>query len=168
MEPLLCPDCKIEMQSQRYYGVAVDICPACAGVWFDEGELRALMQVDPLILLSLEDRAVPDIYYSPDEVLGRRCPRCSIALHAYRYLYDSPVELDGCNQCHGIWVENGELRKLHETLQAQEQAETQPEAQHRLAVAQYEIESREQVERANMLTSLFRLLRKRVPPFGIG
>lgn len=168
MEPVLCPDCKIEMEVQRYYGVAVDICPACAGIWFDESELKALLQIDLLILLSLEDRAVPDVYYSPEETIQRRCPRCAIPLHPYRYLYDTPIELDGCAQCHGIWVENGELRKIHEVLQAQRTLDMDEEEKRRLAVAQYEMESQEQVDRANMLASLFSLLRRRVPPFGIG
>jgi Zn-finger nucleic acid-binding protein len=73
------------------------------------------------------------------------------------------VELDGCEQCHGIWVENGELRKVFEELHARERADD--EARRQLAIAQYAIESQQQVERANWLASLFSLLRKRVPPF---
>ncbi|MGC8784875.1 MAG: zf-TFIIB domain-containing protein [Armatimonadota bacterium] len=34
----------------------MDVCPACAGVWFDESELRLLMEIDPLILWSIDDR----------------------------------------------------------------------------------------------------------------
>lgn len=163
MNGLLCPDCGIEMEVQRYYGVEVDVCPACAGVWFDDRELRALVQTDPLILLSLEDRAVPDVYYSPDETVDRRCPRCAIPLHPYRYLYETPVELDGCTQCRGIWVENGELRHIHEELHAHRSPDE--EERQRIAIAKYAMQSQEQVERANMLASLFSLLRKRVPPF---
>lgn len=168
MEPVLCPDCKNEMQVEHYYGIAVDVCPACASIWFDESELKALLQIDPLSLLSLEDRAAPDVYYTPEEVINRRCPRCAIPLHAYRYLYDSPVELDGCAQCHGIWVENEELRHLYEILQVQRAMEPDAEEKRRLAIAQYEMESQERRDRANMLASLFSLLRKRVPPFGLG
>lgn len=164
MNALLCPDCVVEMQTHRLYGVAVDICPACAGIWFDDRELRALKEVDPLILLSLEERAIPDVVWDPKETISRRCPRCSIALTPYRYQYRSSVELDGCAQCHGIWVQNGELKKIHEQLQVQE-APPEAEEKRRLAIAQYAMESQEQVERANLLTSLFSLLRKRVPPF---
>jgi len=163
MSALLCPDCRIEMEAHRHYGVTVDVCPACAGVWFDESELRLLMEIDPLILLSIDDRALPDVQYSPEETVNRRCPRCALLLHPYRYLYDSPVELDSCNQCHGIWVDNGELHKMHEALLAQQNPSELEK--HRLAVAQYEIEHQERVERAGLLTSLFSLLRKRVPPF---
>jgi Zn-finger nucleic acid-binding protein len=163
MRAPLCPDCRIEMEAQKYYGVVVDVCPACAGVWLDEGELRALMQVDPLILLSIDDRALPDVQYNPEEVVQRRCPRCAVLLHPYRYLYESPVELDGCAQCHGIWIDNGELRKVFEELHARESVDD--EEKRRLAVAQYALESQQRVERANWLASLFSLLRKRVPPF---
>jgi len=163
MNAPICPDCRIEMEVQRYYNVAVDVCPACAGVWLDEGELRSLMQADPLILLSIEDRALPDVQYDPEEVVQRRCPRCAIPLHPYRYLYDSPVELDGCAQCHGIWIEDGELRKVFEELHARESADE--EERRRVAIAQYGIQSQQQVQRANRLAALFSLLRKRVPPF---
>jgi Zn-finger nucleic acid-binding protein len=163
MNAPICPDCRIEMDVQRYYNVAVDVCPACAGVWLDEGELRSLMQADPLILLSIEDRALPDVQYDPEEVVQRRCPRCAIPLHPYRYLYDSPVELDGCAQCHGIWIEDGELRKVFEELHARESADE--EERRRVAIAQYGIQSQQQVQRANRLAALFSLLRKRVPPF---
>ena len=163
MNAPICPDCRIEMDVQRYYNVAVDVCPACAGVWLDEGELRSLMQADPLILLSIEDRALPDVQYDPEEVVQRRCPRCAIPLHPYRYLYDSPVELDGCAQCHGIWIEDGELRKMFEELHARESADE--EERRRVAIAQYGIQSQQQVQRANRLAALFSLLRKRVPPF---
>jgi len=163
MGALFCPDCRMEMEAQRYYGVTVNVCPACAGVWFDENELRMLMQIDPLILLSIDDRALPDVQYTPEETVNRRCPRCALLLHPYRYLYDSPVELDSCDRCHGIWVENGELHKIHELLSAQRSPSGLEE--HRLAVAQYEIEHQEQLQRVNVLTSLFTLLRRRVPPF---
>jgi Zn-finger nucleic acid-binding protein len=108
MSAPLCPDCRIEMEAQKYYGVVVDVCPACAGVWLDEGELRALMQVDPLILLSIDDRALPDVQYNPEEVVQRRCPRCAVLLHPYRYLYESPVELDGCDAV--SWYLGGQRR----------------------------------------------------------
>ncbi|MCS6829567.1 MAG: zf-TFIIB domain-containing protein [Armatimonadota bacterium] len=163
MSALLCPDCRIEMQPQRYYGVTVDVCPACAGVWFDEAEIRMLKQVDPLVLLTIEERAYPDVKYNPEETVNRRCPRCAILLRPFFYLYDSPVELDRCEQCHGIWIEDGELHKMHEALIAQ-QSPSELERQ-RLAVARYEMEHQERVERANLITSLFSLLRRRVPPF---
>jgi Zn-finger nucleic acid-binding protein len=66
-------------------------------------------------------------------------------------------------RCHGIWVDNGELRKVFEELHARESVDD--EEKRRLAVAQYALESQQRVERANWLASLFSLLRKRVPPF---
>lgn len=163
MHALLCPDCRLEMQRQQYYGVTVDVCPTCAGMWFDEAELRMLMQIDPLILLTIEDKSLPSVQYDPSETVNRRCPRCALPLHPYRYLYRSPVELDTCHQCHGIWIENNELRRLHEELMSQQPPSEQEK--HQIAIAKYQMESQQQIERANWLASLFSLLRRRIPPF---
>ena len=37
---MLCPICKIELEKAIFYGVEVDYCPRCLGVWFEEDELR--------------------------------------------------------------------------------------------------------------------------------
>ena len=39
-----CPKRGAKLQEERLEGVAVDICPACRGVWFDEGELPKLTE----------------------------------------------------------------------------------------------------------------------------
>ncbi len=40
-----------------------------------------------------------------------RCPKCGMQLQAVN---QGEVELDTCFNCHGIWLDKGELEKLQE------------------------------------------------------
>jgi hypothetical protein len=37
-----CPKCGTSLQPRSLHGVSVDACPACRGMWLDEGELQEL------------------------------------------------------------------------------------------------------------------------------
>ena len=37
---LRCPNCESEMRLSSKYGVEIDYCPRCRGVWLDRGELE--------------------------------------------------------------------------------------------------------------------------------
>jgi uncharacterized protein len=45
-EKLICPRCGKRMDQRVAYGVTVDVCPNCEGVWLDKGELEALAKAD--------------------------------------------------------------------------------------------------------------------------
>ena len=40
-----CPKCGADLREKEMYGVKVDVCPECSGVWFDAGEID-LMQTE--------------------------------------------------------------------------------------------------------------------------
>lgn len=96
----------------------MDVCTKCAGIWFDAGELKQLQSSGPSAWLDLESRVAPrteETATSPGHVL-KTCPQCSLPMHAYRFLYDSNITLDECNQCGGIWVDDNELSEMAEYL----------------------------------------------------
>jgi len=39
----LCPVCGVELKPRVVYGIEVDYCPKCGGVWLDGGELQKLI-----------------------------------------------------------------------------------------------------------------------------
>lgn len=41
---LQCPVCGTAMREIERFGVLVDICPSCKGVWLDRGELDKIIQ----------------------------------------------------------------------------------------------------------------------------
>jgi uncharacterized protein len=41
-----CPVCDEKLREVEKYGVMVDICPGCKGVWLDRGELEKIVQLE--------------------------------------------------------------------------------------------------------------------------
>lgn len=41
-----CPVCGERLRAIERYGVEIDICPACKGVWLDRGELDKILEYD--------------------------------------------------------------------------------------------------------------------------
>ncbi|HEY3415754.1 MAG TPA: zf-TFIIB domain-containing protein [Armatimonadota bacterium] len=59
-----CPVCGTPLRAIEKYGVEIDICPGCKGVWLDRGELEKILAMEstggPAIDLPLET-ARPEI-----------------------------------------------------------------------------------------------------------
>jgi uncharacterized protein len=41
-----CPVCDDKLREIEKYGVMVDICPSCKGVWLDRGELEKIAKLE--------------------------------------------------------------------------------------------------------------------------
>jgi Zn-finger nucleic acid-binding protein len=41
-----CPVCDERLREVEKYGVMIDICPACKGVWLDRGELEKIARLE--------------------------------------------------------------------------------------------------------------------------
>ena len=119
---MLCPICKKQLKKAIFYGVEVDYCPQCLGLWFEEDELRLTKDEKDENLRWLDidlwrDRKKFKIY------LGERlCPFCRLPLYEV-YYGDSRVIVDFCNLCHGVWLDRGEFKRIVEYLQ--EKADTE-------------------------------------------
>lgn len=118
----LCPDCQIPMDQMSFRDVQLDDCPQCGGIWFDDGELKKLRGLcDQLSFHALEDKAVPDRNVVAKESAVKLCPTCEERLTPYRYMYSSDVLLDECDDCFGVWVQDGELEKMANYLESEQQ-----------------------------------------------
>lgn len=116
-----CPDCGALLVARLHEGITLDVCPSCAGVWFEQGELKALIQQDPSSLLQLEEKVQPkEVRPLGSPPAARQCPNCADPMVRYRYLGVSSVELDACPRCKGIWVDDGELARMLQALQEAE------------------------------------------------
>lgn len=114
-----CPDCKIDLRTENLMGIDLDVCPDCAGIYFDDGEMMRLKDLGGDAMSDLDDMVLPDEDASIEEDLGaskRMCPKCHEQMHGYNYLYTSKVRLDGCPTCGGTWVEHGELKAMQLAL----------------------------------------------------
>jgi Zn-finger nucleic acid-binding protein len=79
------------MVTKDIKGVEIDLCPSCAGVWLDGGELKEITKYD----------------LSAGRVLT--CLRCETPMQTKMV---RGVEIDICPDCDSIWLDAGELKKI--------------------------------------------------------
>lgn len=108
---LISPVTGNPMRRIEFNGLEIDICTDTGGIWFDQGELGDLLHGPREDFEALDQAAKPegriDVDFRADS--KRYCPRCNIPLYRYRYLHSTPIELDGCEACGGVYVDDGEL-----------------------------------------------------------
>ncbi len=110
-----CPLCKKSLDKTIFFGVEVDYCPKCLGLWFERGELRLA-----------KDKKDKDLNWLDFDLWGDKtkfeisqekklCPECRMPLYEVKY-GDSEIKVDVCNICYGIWLDRGEFKKIIEYL----------------------------------------------------
>lgn len=115
----LCVKCASPLAPVAVAGLQVEGCPECGGFWFDAEELGRLAKAGPGELGALEHQldhgAGPRRTADPRGV--RLCPGCRVSLRDFEYPWARGIRLDGCPECRGIWVDDGELSRIERTLQ---------------------------------------------------
>jgi membrane associated rhomboid family serine protease/Zn-finger nucleic acid-binding protein len=132
-----CPRCHallrpVQQQTQRGR-IEIDYCPSCRGIYFDSGELEALLQLDGDAAL-VGGRALfvrpPGGLATPPPIPCPRHPHIAMnellmtgaegpLLHAVRGDRGRPeLRIDRCPRCAGIWLDGGELAALTEVVHA--------------------------------------------------
>jgi Zn-finger nucleic acid-binding protein len=120
---LACPSCEstltvIEFDTQPPF--QVERCGACHGMFFNPGELQALLdhETTPLVWLdTVQINQIAEDYGHTHQVVYRKCPMCSERMSHINFGGRSGVILDRCGT-HGLWVDGGELRRLTEWWRA--------------------------------------------------
>jgi Zn-finger nucleic acid-binding protein len=90
----------------------LDRCAACLGLFFDTGELEAVIErqvppvyeIDRITLSRLSEQNGEPVRY-------RRCPVCRNVMNRVNYGGSSGVIADRCRE-HGIYLDAGELRRI--------------------------------------------------------
>jgi Zn-finger nucleic acid-binding protein len=103
------------MTPRFFYGVEIDVCPKCGGIWMDDGELAQLGQSAAGALRQIDQGTTPPtptIEPRPNRQL--RCPRDGEAMSAYQFSYNSGITLDSCPTCSGVFLDHGELTSIAE------------------------------------------------------
>jgi len=117
---LNCPKCPGKLEEKKVEDVKVDICWACEGIWFDEGELPKVLIADSRDFKKidvdredLDGKEFSEVYAELDTKRGK-CPRCPDSPVLERAPYTKGVVIDVCPECHGIWLDSGEIHKLRD------------------------------------------------------
>lgn len=101
-----CPKCKstpLKRGKISAKQLVLDQCTACKGMWFDKGELTALLGAK-----AKKDFVIPPF---STEVPNTKCPRCDDNL--FEFCYPGTVTLvDGCKKCEGVWLDSNEFKAI--------------------------------------------------------
>ena len=120
----ICPRCDAPMQTidLKLEGkFLIERCESCLGMFFDPGELEALLDksvsnvytVDFLKLEAIQNAKRHGDY----DVTYIKCPVCRKLMNRVNFANRSGVIIDHCRD-HGLWLDGGELRQLMEWTKA--------------------------------------------------
>jgi Zn-finger nucleic acid-binding protein len=111
-----CPACEKKLHRFKAAGATLDGCAGCGGIWFDDEELEQVNRAE-----SAADHTAGEIIRpaaaGADENAVRACPKCKgVMLEKKLFSLGSGVIMDCCLKCRGVWLDFGELEKIHESL----------------------------------------------------
>lgn len=123
-EERTCPRCSIRLRTidLKIGGrFLIDRCDQCFGLFFDPGELEALLE-ESVANAHIIDRSrlekVSNSGISATYPVGYiKCPVCARVMNRVNYGTRSGVIADVCKD-HGVWLDGGELRQLFEWMKA--------------------------------------------------
>ncbi len=147
--PRICPRCNVKLKTLdlKLHGrFLIDRCETCLGIFFDPGELEALLEatvtnvagIDRAGLEAINEKREPNQY----PISYIKCPVCSQLMNRVNFGAKSGVIVDRCKE-HGVWLDGGELRQLFEWMKLGGQLlEQERQEQQRKEVEQREKEQR--------------------------
>ena len=108
-----CSKCQSELEEINFRGIKVNECIDCQGRWFDRGELRKAKDNTDEDLRWLDfdpfDAKSDRFYVVLKE--GGACPKCAENMATLTYA-NSGVFIEKCQQCEGVWLQDGEFKKI--------------------------------------------------------
>lgn len=109
-----CPKCQGSLTVVMTEENRLDKCTQCGGLWFDKGELLALLDKG---IKFRADGEMTDQYQGLNTSSGT-CPICrGIALVQVTL---GEITIEECPNCKGVWLEQGEYSKILEDGSAED------------------------------------------------
>ena len=120
--PRICPRCNVRLKSidLKLQGrFLIERCDQCFGLFFDPGELEALLDASVAHVFEIDHAGLQAIANHPPAgqhpVSYIKCPVCSQLMNRGNFGAMSGVVVDRCRS-HGVWLDGGELRQLMEWM----------------------------------------------------
>jgi len=117
-----CPACARELNPMTAGGVTVDVCDGgCGGLWLDKRELDHFDEPhesagEALLAVHRGAGVTVDLDRRPT------CPHCEgIVLMRHFFSPRFELEVDACPSCGGFWLDHGELGRIREQFDDDEQ-----------------------------------------------
>ena len=113
-----CSSCQIPLKDIQFRGISIHECSECLGRWFDRGELtKAKDNADEdLRWLDFDPFDVKSNKFFVVSNEGLACPKCAQQMVVSTYA-NSGVSIDKCEQCEGVWLKDGEFKKIIDYLE---------------------------------------------------
>lgn len=119
-----CPRCNVPLQNidlQLHGKFFIERCDRCLGLFFDPGELEALLQATVTHVYTINRKQLANINNarrsSEYGISYIKCPVCATIMNRVNFGSRSGVIVDRCPD-HGLWLDGGELRQLFEWSKA--------------------------------------------------
>jgi len=119
--PRTCPRCDVRLKTLdlKLKGrFLIDRCEDCLGLFFDPGELEALLEATVSNVFLIDRNGLDGINQNrlaQHPVAYIKCPVCSQLMNRVNFGVRSGVIIDRC-RAHGVWLDGGELRHLMEWM----------------------------------------------------
>lgn len=104
MNPMInCPKCSSEtlVETPALGNIPLDVCPGCSGIWFEKGELEALLKQS-------QGGAQADLQLIDPKAGGHDCPSCKVKM-SRGGLVNPLLLVEKCETCGGVWLDAQEL-----------------------------------------------------------
>lgn len=115
----ICPACNAKLNLYKVYGIKIEGCPACKGIFVDSDELRKLKDKahkdswTSLRWVDDEMEAIDSINAMPSK---RKCPKCEGERLVSTSFGNSTIIIDWCPSCHGTWLDRDEFQQIEKYL----------------------------------------------------
>lgn len=119
-----CPRCDVDMKTidLKIGGTfLIERCEECMGMFFDSGELEALIKATVKNVHHVNHNKLKELYalkrHDAYGITYIKCPVCDTVMNRVNFGQRSGVIIDRCAD-HGLWLDGGELRHLLEWVKA--------------------------------------------------
>ena len=107
--PRICHECQKDMLQKELMGQTIDFCPKCEGFFFDQGELEDIIHLVKLYQgLHLDEEDILSVPHA-EQVRIVHCPHDKSEMQPQDIM---GLTLDVCDECKGIWLDQGEIAAL--------------------------------------------------------
>jgi len=145
-----CPVCRIALDTvtiETLDGLQIERCGRCMGLFFDPEELNVVLEKTVTDVYSVNLQRIWNMNQASGVSVDRpayvKCPACGDLMNRVNFGTRSGVVIDRCR--HGVWLDNGALRRLLEWRKAGGEL-LHEQVLHEKALREKEIERRKKAE----------------------
>jgi Zn-finger nucleic acid-binding protein len=110
-----CPVCNSKLSLYEIFGIEIEACSKCKGLFLDKDELRKLKDKSTKgtwNTLRWMDDEVEALEKAKATLSKLQCPKCNKKQFISTHFGDSQIIIDWCSNCKGVWLDQGEFEEI--------------------------------------------------------